>query len=139
MIPSSSPPPSTYTLPPPTQSFFISLFFHSQVPLDCFSFLTRIHYKARSCETWGEHEIDYILIAQRDVDLSPNPNEVMNCHYMDQKEVQELLKKGERGEMRLSPWFKMISEKFLIKWWDHLSDLSAVVDPETIHRCDSVG
>ena len=73
------------------------------------------------------------------MDLSPNPNEVMNCHYMDQKEVQELLKKGERGEMRLSPWFKMISEKFLIKWWDHLSDLSAVVDPETIHRCDSVG
>lgn len=27
-----------------------------QVPVDKFHFLTRIHYKAQSCATWGEHE-----------------------------------------------------------------------------------
>jgi len=39
-------------------------------------FLTRVHYRASSCDKWGEHEIDYVLFAQRDVDLNINANEV---------------------------------------------------------------
>ena len=39
-------------------------------------FMTRIHYKASSCKKWGEHEIDYVLLAQRDVSLNLNSNEV---------------------------------------------------------------
>ena len=47
-----------------------------QLPLDCLKYLTRVHYKASSNEKWGEHEIDYVLFAQRDVDININLNEV---------------------------------------------------------------
>ena len=47
-----------------------------QVPLNKFHYITRIHYQAWSDETWGEHEIDYILFIQSDVDVVANPNEV---------------------------------------------------------------
>jgi isopentenyl-diphosphate delta-isomerase len=41
-----------------------------QLPADNFKFLTRLHYCAADTDThgpdaeWGEHEIDYILLAQ---------------------------------------------------------------------------
>jgi isopentenyl-diphosphate delta-isomerase len=41
-----------------------------QLPADSFKFLTRLHYCAADTDThgpnaeWGEHEIDYILLAQ---------------------------------------------------------------------------
>ena len=44
--------------------------------MDCVKFLTKVHYKAPSCDKWGEHEIDYVLFAKKDVKLDPNPNEV---------------------------------------------------------------
>ena len=47
-----------------------------------FKFLTRLHYCAADTITygdqaeWGEHEMDYILVARADVDVHPNPEEV---------------------------------------------------------------
>lgn len=42
----------------------------SQVPIENFKFLTRIHYKASSCEKWGEHESQsYNLYAIAHTDL----------------------------------------------------------------------
>eukprot|EP01083_Nonionella_stella_P165233 549244_1 len=42
-----------------------------------FRFLTRIHYRsATDSKEWGEHEIDYILFAQKEVPLASVPNEV---------------------------------------------------------------
>ena len=31
----------------------------------------------------GEHEIDHILVTQRDVEVTPNPNEVMSYQFVD--------------------------------------------------------
>ena len=101
------------------------------MPLDAITYLTRILYKAPSDETWGEHEIDYILFVHRDVETTPNPNEVMNCRYVDQQELRELLRDG---ESKITPWFRLISEAFLFQWWDSLNDLSSFVDTATIHR-----
>merc|ERR1712136_689080 len=53
-----------------------------QIPLSCIKYLTRIHYAASSDGLWGENEIDYILFAQADVDVSPNPNEVSQIEYV---------------------------------------------------------
>eukprot|EP01047_Picozoa_sp_COSAG01_P047383 COSAG01_NODE_4521_length_4958_cov_8.531385_2_plen_334_part_00 len=42
----------------------------SQLPADCFQFITRVHYKAPMPgpePMWGEHEIDYLLIARPEV------------------------------------------------------------------------
>lgn len=105
-----------------------------QVPLDAFVYLTRIHYKAESDEVWGEHEVDYILFIQRDVDITPNPNEVMAYSFVTQQELKELLAKGERGDIKITPWFKMICQDLLFKWWDNLGDLKSFVDHASIHR-----
>ena len=45
----------------------------AQLPEECFTFLTKIHYKAPmpgESPQWGEHEIDYILVARPDADLT---------------------------------------------------------------------
>ena len=83
---------------------------------------------------WGEHEIDYILIIQKDISLAPNPNEVMSHRYVSQQELRELLDAASQGKVEVTPWFKIICESFLFKWWDSLSDLSAHVDRTTIHN-----
>eukprot|EP00042_Codosiga_hollandica_P033686 m.227781 g.227781 ORF g.227781 m.227781 type:complete len:104 (-) comp54245_c0_seq5:356-667(-) len=62
-----------------------------EIPLDDLRFMTRIHYKAQSDPTWGEHEIDYIFIIKRDVTVNPNPNEVKSYRYITKEELAEFL------------------------------------------------
>lgn len=105
-----------------------------QVPLDAFTYLTRIHYKAQSDPVWGEHEIDYILFVQKDVAVVANHNEVMSYRYVDQRELRDLLAEARAGKMKMTPWFDIISETFLFKWWDSLHDLTSFAEHKTIHR-----
>ncbi|XP_077158895.1 isopentenyl-diphosphate Delta-isomerase 1 isoform X1 [Paroedura picta] len=97
-------------------------------------YLTRIHYKARSNGIWGEHEIDYILFVQKNVTLNPDPNEIKSYCYVTQKELEELLEKASQNEIKITPWFKLIAETFLFKWWDNLNHLKKFVDHAKIHR-----
>ena len=52
------------------------------MPVDTFKWWTRLHYCAADSTPqgkptgWGEHEMDYILGLQADVDVKPNPEEV---------------------------------------------------------------
>ena len=108
--------------------------FSKQINLSDFTFLTRIHYKAKSDSTWGEHEIDYVLFVQKDVPCIPNPNEVVSYRYVDQEELKQLLKQGEKEEIKITPWFKIICDTFLFKWWNSLSDLGPFIDASVIHR-----
>ena len=105
-----------------------------QVPLQSFQFLTRIHYQASSCNQWGEHEIDYILFIQQDVDITANPNEVMSYQYIDQEQLRSLLEDGMKGKVLVTPWFRLICDHFLFHWWDRLKNLSSVQDHANIHR-----
>ncbi|XP_068002404.1 isopentenyl-diphosphate Delta-isomerase 1 [Melanerpes formicivorus] len=105
-----------------------------QVPPEDISYLTRIHYKAKSDGIWGEHEIDYILFVQKDVTLNPDPNEIQSYCYVTQKELKQLLDKASKNEVKITPWFKLIAETFLFKWWDNLANLNKFVDHEKIHR-----
>ncbi|XP_075000211.1 isopentenyl-diphosphate Delta-isomerase 1 isoform X1 [Calonectris borealis] len=105
-----------------------------QVTPEEISYLTRIHYKAKSDGIWGEHEIDYILFVQKDVTLNPDPNEIQSYCYVTQKELKQLLDKASKNEAKITPWFKLIAETFLFKWWDNLPNLNKFVDHEKIHR-----
>ncbi|XP_064018629.1 isopentenyl-diphosphate Delta-isomerase 1 isoform X2 [Pogoniulus pusillus] len=105
-----------------------------QVPPEDISYLTRIHYKAQSDGIWGEHEIDYILFVQKDVTLNPDPNEIQSYCYVTQKELKQLLDRASKNEVKITPWFKLIAETFLFKWWDNLANLNKFVDHEKIHR-----
>lgn len=105
-----------------------------QVPPEEIKYLTRFHYKAQSDGIWGEHEIDYILFVRKNVTLNPDPNEIKSYCYVSKEEVKEILEKAASGEIKITPWFKIIADAFLFKWWDNLSHLSQFVDHEKIHR-----
>ncbi|KAG2180992.1 hypothetical protein INT43_008574 [Umbelopsis isabellina] len=102
-----------------------------QVPLDNFNFLTRIHYLAPSDGMWGEHEIDYIFIIKADIDMNVNPNEVRDSRYVTADELRAMF---EDPNVKMTPWFKLICETFLFKWWASLDNLEAQRDVKTIHR-----
>ncbi|KAL5006286.1 hypothetical protein ScPMuIL_015092 [Solemya velum] len=108
-----------------------------QLPLEEFNYLTRIHYKAGNVPedgVWGEHEIDYILFMKRDVDVEPNYNEVKSFRYVSKEELRQIIDNADDEGMLLTPWFKLIVQSFLYKWWDHLDDLSEMTDHKTIHK-----
>ncbi|XP_068942639.1 isopentenyl-diphosphate Delta-isomerase 1 [Petaurus breviceps papuanus] len=105
-----------------------------QVPPEDISYLTRIHYKAQSDGIWGEHEIDYILFVRKNVTLDPDPNEIKSYCYVTKKELEELLEKAANGEIKITPWFKIIAETFLFKWWDNLNHLNRFIEHDKIHR-----
>lgn len=104
-------------------------------PLENFHYLTRIHYKALSGEVqskWGEHEIDYILILKTkdDIKIDANLNEVRDYKYVSQEALKQMF---QDESLVFTPWFKLICETFLFKWWDNLSNLSEFED-DKIHR-----
>ena len=107
------------------------------VPAESMHYMTRIVYKAAVGEddTWGEHEVDYILLATADVECSLNPNEVSEIRYLAKEELGELLAQEERNEIMLSPWFKAVAQKWLPMWWDALLEgkIDSVKDTTTIH------
>lgn len=101
---------------------------------DDFKFLTRLHYKAESDGAWGEHEIDHILFAQKDVEYKVNENEVEECKYVTKDQLSKLL---QDSQVQWSPWFHMIALNFLSKYWDQLPQIIAQkgdCDDTTIHR-----
>ncbi|KAJ3675682.1 hypothetical protein LUZ60_004724 [Juncus effusus] len=108
------------------------------VPIDQFTPLGRMLYKAPSDGKWGEHELDYLLFIVRDVNVKPNPDEVADIKYVSRVELQELIKKADAGEegLKLSPWFRLVVDNFLMKWWDHVENgtLLEACDMKTIHR-----
>ncbi|XP_012679632.2 isopentenyl-diphosphate Delta-isomerase 1 [Clupea harengus] len=105
-----------------------------QVPPEEMTYLTRIHYKAESDGMWGEHEIDYILFMQKDVELDPDPNEIKSYCYVTKEELKDMLEKAKRKELEITPWFSLIAETFLFKWWDNLHNLKEFMNHEKIHR-----
>ena len=108
------------------------------VPEDSLHWLTRLHYKAESeCGMWGEHEIDYIFITQIDLPtLAPVANEIKDTMYVSKDELVAMLDAADsEGTYKITPWFRLIVDNFLIPvWWDALADLSSVEDRDTIHR-----
>lgn len=68
-----------------------------QLHLRDIHFMTRVVYKASSDDpVWGEHELDYVLVIKKELDIRPNPAEVSFWQYMDRPEVEQLL--GESAE-----------------------------------------
>jgi len=106
-----------------------------QVPLEKFVFLTRIHYLAPSDGTWGEHEVDYILIIRTDVDLEINSNEVKAVQYLSLDELKTKFKNP--GDWKFTPWFKLISENLLFTWWQNLDNLDQFKEADIIHKLGS--
>ncbi|CAI2180275.1 16856_t:CDS:2 [Funneliformis geosporum] len=97
-----------------------------KVPLDDFVFLTRVHYLAPSDGLWGEHERKFTLN-----DLAINKNEVRAVEFLSSEELRQ---KFYNPGLKFTPWFKLICENFLFKWWPKLDDLESSKDISTIHK-----
>ena len=39
------------------------------------------------------------------------------CRCLDATELKTLLERAEGGEIKITPWFKLICDKFLFDWW----------------------
>eukprot|EP00028_Trichosphaerium_sp_Am-I-7-wt_P004064 CAMPEP_0168524176 /NCGR_PEP_ID=MMETSP0405-20121227/10477_1 /TAXON_ID=498012 /ORGANISM="Trichosphaerium sp, Strain Am-I-7 wt" /LENGTH=129 /DNA_ID=CAMNT_0008546299 /DNA_START=406 /DNA_END=792 /DNA_ORIENTATION=- len=85
---------------------------------DNMHFITRILYKSASDPIWGEHELDYVVIAKdnNDVKVDPNKNEVRAVEYMNKKNLRNFIDTAEEKNVLLTPWFKIIADNFLFKW-----------------------
>ena len=67
-----------------------------QLLLSDIHFMTRVVYKAGSDDpVWGEHEMDYVLVIKKDLEIKPNPCEVMYWKYLNQPELEQLLGKSD--------------------------------------------
>ncbi|XP_071158197.1 isopentenyl-diphosphate Delta-isomerase 1-like isoform X2 [Mytilus edulis] len=108
-----------------------------QVSVDDFKYLTRIQYKAGNQPEdgiWGESEIDYILFIQKDVDLNINTNEVKSYRYLSQDQLRDFLATSDSEGRLITPWFRLITDRFLYKWWSKLGDLETEMDHKTIYK-----
>lgn len=103
----------------------------NQIRPENFHYLTRIHYANSGDGTWGEHEIDYILFLQKDVDLKPNLNEVSEIRFLKRNEIDLVI---QNFDAPLTPWFDLILRHRLKLWWDNLNHLKKFEDLNNIQR-----
>eukprot|EP01041_Mallomonas_annulata_P003401 gene3401-6753_t len=83
--------------------------------------------------TWGEHELDYILFVRADIQqssslssssgllLDPNPEEVCDVKYVSPAELRNMM--GPDSGLEWSPWFRLMADRFLFRWWDNLDNI----------------
>ena len=127
-----------------------------QVPLECMTFMTRLHYRADLDEKWGEHEVDYLLVCRPPtaIDVHINSNEVDSVQWFTKQELKEFCEQHKYDNVKdqtksivqlepVSPWFAAIEQSphLLHKWWSALlqtttrtASLDHVRDTKTIHR-----
>jgi len=100
----------------------------SVFPFDAMDVITRIHYFAISCDEWCEHEMDYVIFVQGEVDLSKvNVDEVSETRYVSIDEMKEFRK---NDQVLFTPWFRYICDNFLYDWWNSLDSLDKIKDSE---------
>ena len=111
------------------------------IPPSAFRFVTRLHYcapDASSPGAWGEHEVDYVLLARAPaggLGLAPNAEEVADTRWVDEAELKAMM--APSSGLAWSPWFRIIAERWLPAWWrdlDEVLEKGAHVDAATVHR-----
>jgi isopentenyl-diphosphate delta-isomerase len=90
------------------------------------TFTTKLHYEAAQDAVWSEHEIDWLLIAKREVELDVNPNECEAIRWVSKDELKQLLQDAIDGKEKVAAWFHLMSEKFLFPWWDRIDEIRAL-------------
>lgn len=65
--------------------------------------------------------------------LNSDTNEIKSYCYVSKEVTEKMLKKAASDESKITPWFQIIVEAFLFKWWDNLTHLNQFVDHEKRH------
>lgn len=113
----------------------------ARLSTDSILYLTRIHYKADNVpfdNLFAEHEIDYVLFISGDFALNVNTNEISDTMYVSRDDLREIVASEKlpatNESILLTPWFKMIANKFLFNWWTDLSTLHKHKEHNKIYR-----
>lgn len=99
------------------------------IPIENITYLTRILYKDPGNGKYGEHEIDYILFIQQDVQIDPNPNEISEISFVPLGQLEKFLP---TLNSCLTPWFQLIIKHRLKLWWQNLNNLGEYKEHEKI-------
>lgn len=111
--------------------------------INLFKYITRIQYKAINEPydgVFGEHEIDYILFLKGNYSINYNKNEIKAYKYIAMDDLKDILDKKPinnetfLNEWKFTPWFKMICNNQLFKWWLNLDKIDNFYDHKTIHK-----
>lgn len=66
--------------------------------------------------------------------MNSDHNEIKSYCCVSKEKMKEILEKTASGEIKITPWFKIIVEAFLFKWCDNLCHSIHIVDQGEIHR-----
>ncbi len=85
------------------------------------------------------HAVDHILFVRKNVKYIINPNEIGECKWVSQQELKDLIANREQTGALITPWFHMIVNALLYKYWDQLDAVIAGTVPSAeeqraIHR-----
>jgi isopentenyl-diphosphate delta-isomerase len=66
------------------------------------------------------------------ISVEPRSNEVASVKYVTQQQLRDLMNSK---DVKITPWFKIVADKFLFTWWDALTkgQLEKHQDHKTIH------
>ena len=74
-----------------------------------FHHLGRLEYSCRWDSDWIEREIDHVLVAIADAEISPNKNEISSVLWADSAEILRMMNgEGEWKNETIAPWFRLI-------------------------------
>ncbi|MDP6741473.1 MAG: isopentenyl-diphosphate delta-isomerase [Candidatus Thalassarchaeaceae archaeon] len=110
----------------------------TELPLQQFHLISKMHYLARADSKWVEHELDHIIFIQSDVNLKINPNEIDEVRWVNQEQLDELVSNSPHNGQLIAPWFKEIKRLFLDSWWGHLDEMDTFQDG-LVHHIGEVG
>jgi isopentenyl-diphosphate delta-isomerase len=60
-----------------------------------------------------------------------NPNEVKDTKYVTAEELKEMFKDS---SLKFTPWFKLICETYLFKWWTNVDEAEKLFREDEIKR-----
>ena len=83
----------------------------------------RILYYAPADPTFAEHELDYIIFAKKQLPhFEPNPDEVKNSEWVGLNDLADFIAEKEGHGEGITPWFRLIAESELPRWWKGLQE-----------------
>lgn len=108
----------------------------TEVAVSDLHFMTRMLYYSPSNGQWGEYEMDYVLIARKDVQLDVNSNEISEVAYLSKS---ELYAKLSDPVFPRTPWFDLIASSLLSQWWDNLDNLDGLKNDDIVEMSNPPG
>jgi isopentenyl-diphosphate Delta-isomerase len=116
--------------------------------------VSRILYYAESCDHFAEHELDYIIFAKKDIDPSffANSDEIEEIAWVKYHDFEDFLqeqqKKADQRRLTnggtaslntevdqsvITPWFRLLKEQKLMRWWKILIEEGSRFPNESHH------